>query len=199
MMELMSVPTSERTLSVARQSTRAGTATTAIMAGTLAAHSWAGGVLPSVPWLVATCALLYAATRAVFVGKFSPRVMVIALGMAQFGLHALMTSLAGQSVQHAHHALAGSTESVVGPNLLSMSWQMAAAHTLSAVLTVAVWSVSAKAVAALLLLPDRPHLAVSVRRDRLHCAVAFVLRPVAEWRSGAPRRGPPRSLSPRCA
>ncbi len=199
MMGHMSVPRSERTLSVARQSTRAGTATAAIMAGTLAAHSWAGGELPSLPWLLATCALLYAATRAVFAGQFSPRVMVMALGMAQFGLHAVMSSLAGQSTQHAHHAFPGGTESAPGVALLSMSWQMVAAHAVSAVLTVAVWSVSAKALAGLLLLPDSPHLAVSVRRDRLHRDVAFVQRPVAEWRSGAPRRGPPRGSSPRCA
>jgi hypothetical protein len=177
---------------------RAVLATSAIVTGTVTAHSWAGGELPSVGWTALVCALVFAATRAVFRGQVSARVMVVGLAAAEFGLHALLTALAAQPMHHlasAHHA-AGSP---AGLGMLSMSWQMAMAHALTAVLTVMVWSATAAALEDIVQVPDQPHLAVRVARAGLVSDVAPVVRTVANWRSGAPRRGPPRALLLQCA
>ena len=179
---------------------RAALATGAILAGTVTAHIWAGGELPSVGWIALIGALVFAATRAVFRGRVSAPVMVLGLGVAQLGVHALLTAMTVQPAHHLsgshHHVASGS----VGPDMLSIGWQMAAAHALSAGLTVLVWSVMAGALEEILELADQPSLAVGERCARLVSDVDRVVRlAVAGWRSGAPRRGPPRAPSPQSA
>ena len=178
---------------------RAALATGAILAGTVTAHIWAGGELPSVGWIALIGALVFAATRAVFRGRVSAPVMVLGLGVAQLGVHALLTAMTVQpdhlSGSH-HHVASGS----VGPDMLSIGWQMAAAHALSAGLTVLFWSVMAGALEEILELADQPSLAVGERYARLMSDADRVVRvAVAGWRSGAPRRGPPRAPSPQSA
>ena len=124
---------------------RAALATGAIMAGTVTAHIWAGGELPSLGWMALVGALVFAATRAVLRGRVSAPVMVLGLGVAQLGVHALLTAMTVQPgttwPAHHHHVASGS----VGLDMLSIGWQMATAHALSAGLTVLVWSVMAGA------------------------------------------------------
>jgi len=52
---------------------RAALATGAIIAGTVTAHIWAGGELPSAGWIALIGALVFAATLAVFRGRVSAR------------------------------------------------------------------------------------------------------------------------------
>lgn len=173
---------------------RAALATAAVMTGTVTAHSWAGGELPSPLWTGLVCALVFAATRAVFRGQVSAKVMVVGLAAAQFGLHALLTAMAAQPPHHlaSHHAVTGSA---TGLDVLSIGWQMALSHALSAGLTVVVWSLTVGALDDIVRVPDHPYLAVRARRAALARHVPRVVRVVAGWRSGAPRRGPPRALS----
>jgi len=168
------------------------------MTGTLTAHTWAGGALPSPLWTGLVAALVFAATRAVFRGQVSSRAMVLGLTAAQFGLHVLLTAMAAQPTHHhaSHHAATGST---TGLDVLSIGWQMALAHLLSAALTMVIWSVTGGALEDIVRVPGQPHLVVPARRAAPVSAVATVVRTVASWRSGAPRRGPPRALSPHCA
>ncbi len=175
---------------------RAAPATGAVMAGTVTAHTWAGGEMPSVGWIGLVCVLVFAATRAVFRGQAGARVMVIALGAAQLGLHVLLSAMAAQPAHHAigaHHA--AETGSTTGLEALSMGWQMATAHVLSVGLTVLLWSATAGALADIVRVPDQPSIAVSVRRAWCVKNVARVVRTAAGWRVGAPRRGPPRATS----
>ena len=171
---------------------RAAVATSAIVTGTVTAHTWAGGELPSVGWTALVCAVVFVATRAVFRGRVSPRVMVVGLVAAQVGLHVLLTATAAHPTHHLASAHHGSGSSSL--DVLSMSWQMAMAHALSAVLTVVVWSVVAGALEDIVRLPDQPSLAVQGQRGLISDADP-VVPTVAGWRSGAPRRGPPRALS----
>jgi hypothetical protein len=176
---------------------RAAIATAAVMTGTLTAHTWAGGALPSPLWTGLVAALVFAATRAVFRGQVSARVMVVGLAAAQLGVHVLLTAMAAQPTHHASHH--GATGSTTGLDVLSIGWQMALAHLLSAGLTVVIWSVLADALEDIVRVPDQPHLVVQARRAALVSDVAAVVCTVAGWRSGAPRRGPPRALSPQRA
>jgi hypothetical protein len=185
---------SARTLSVRRESAGAGIATAAIMAGTLPAHTWAGGHLPSLPWLGLLSLLVLGATRAVFRGQTSARFMVVGLGAAQLLLHVLLTVTAARPTHHgvgSHDALAADASRFPGLEVLLISWQMAAAHLLSALLTAAVWSATARALADLLLVPDQAHLPVRARRAGPAAGPGAVVRTVSGWLSGAPRRGPP--------
>ena len=175
---------------------RAALATAAVMTGTVTAHSWAGGELPTPLWTGLVCALVFAATRAVFRGQVSGRVMAVGLTAAQLSLHVLLTAMAAQPTHHAHHAEAGSATSL---DVLFIGWQMAMAHVLSAGLTVVIWSVTAGALEDIVRVPDQPPLVVRGNRAALVTNVPAVVRTVANRRSGAPRRGPPRALSPQCA
>jgi len=166
------------------------------MTGTLTAHTWAGGALPSPLWTGLVAALVFAATRAVFRGQVSARVMVVGLAAGQLGVHGLLAAMAAQTTHHTHHAAMGST---TGLEVLSIGWQMALAHLLSAGLTMVIWSVTAGALEDIVRVRDQSHLVVPARRPALVSDVASVVRTVASWRSGAPRRGPPRALSPRRA
>jgi hypothetical protein len=178
---------------------RAALATGAIMAGTATAHIWAGGELPSVGWIAMIGALVLAATRAVFRGRVGAPVMVLGLGIAQLGVHALLTAMTVQPTHHqaGHHQHVASGS--VGPDLLSIGWQMAMAHALSAGITALVWWFMAGALQEIFELPDQPSLAVSDRRARLVSDGGHVVRPAPGWRSGAPRRGPPRAPLPQIA
>ena len=107
------------------------------------------------------------------------------------------------TVQPAHH-LSGSHHHLasgsVGLDMLSIGWQMATAHALSAGLTVLVWSVMAGALQEIFELPDQPSLAVGERRVRLVSDVDRVVR----WRwpvgvrvlPGGGRRGHLRRRAP---
>ena len=178
---------------------RAALATGAIMAGTVTAHCWAGGELPSLGWIASIGALVFGATRGVFRGRVSVPVMVLGLGVAQLGVHALLTAMTVQPTHHLaghdKHLAAGST----GLDMLSIGWQMVTAHVLSAVLTVAVWSVLSGTLQEIFEFPDKPSLAVGVRRARLLSDVDTIVLAVVGWRSGAPRRGPPRAPLPQSA
>ncbi|OIJ28044.1 hypothetical protein [Nocardioides luteus] len=78
------------------------TAVVAVGIGVLC-HVWAGGLLPSVPWLVAVfagVAVVTIAAMGIPVGALRAMVLV---GGGQFVTHAMLTALAGHSGDHEHH------------------------------------------------------------------------------------------------
>ncbi|PVG81904.1 hypothetical protein DDE18_14425 [Nocardioides gansuensis] len=170
---------------------RAALATAEIMTGVTLAHTSAGGALPDLPWLVALAGVVFAASVPVVTGRASLPWMLAGVGTAQLGIHVLLTLMdpAQDHAGHVHHANAAGAP-------LELSWQMAAAHAASALITAAVWRLRRRLAelvlavpGATLSLPDcaRPP---GVRRSPQAHAPRL-------WLAGAPRRGPPAQL--RCA
>jgi hypothetical protein len=165
---------------------RSGVATVEIMTGATVAHGWAGGALPSVPWLVGLVGLVFAASLAVLRRRVGLWLMVTVLGSAQFVLHGFLTWMAPTGHAHVAHA------HVDGP-VLGLTWQMVAAHAASAVLTAVVWAVRRRAVEMALTWVDlapAPLPAATAPVVPAMDAVAWLRR----WLAVAHRRGPPARL-----
>ncbi len=159
---------------------RSALATVEIMAGVTLAHTWAGGELPSLPWLLGVAGLVFVASRQVIGCRVHLRWMLPALGAAQFVLHGFLTASAAGS-GHDH---------MTSDAPMGLSWQMVAAHIASAAITVVVWRVRRRLLSAVLALP----LAHRALPTLGHAGVTFGVwsapRP-GLWHLGAPRRGPP--------
>jgi len=174
---------------------RSALATVEIMLGVTLAHTWAGGTLPSLPWLVGLSGLVYAASLAALRGRAELCRLAIGVGLAQFLLHGFLAWLAPAEHVHAVHAVQDPT--ALDPTVLGLTWQMAAAHAASALLTLLVWRLRRRAVEAILartspVLVPPPDVTTDPGVFAPHrCPAARV------WLLGAPRRGPP--LLPRCA
>lgn len=161
---------------------RSALATCEIMAAATAAHSWAGGALPSVPWLLGVTGLVFGATLLVIRGHARLRWMIPTLGAAQFLLHGLLAAMAPTGHAHGH---------ATGATPLDLSWQMVAAHVASGMVTALVWHLRRRLLEAIIQWPLDADTLVVHRK---------VLRPVGQlsvpngrvWMLGAPRRGPPR-------
>ena len=168
---------------------RSALATCEIMAAATAAHSWAGGALPSLPWLLGVTCLVLGATVLVIRDQAPLRWMIPALGAAQLLLHGLLATMAPPGHTHAHgHA--------TGVGILDLSWQMLAAHAASAVVTALVWHLRRRLIEAIIQWP-LPSGALVVR-PKVVRPLGYLLVPNARaWLVGAPRRGPPAQL--RCA
>jgi hypothetical protein len=163
-------------------------ATCEIMAAATAAHSWAGGALPSLPWLLGVTCLVFGATVLVIRDQARLRWMIPALGAAQLALHALLAAMAPPGHTHAHgHA---------GAAILDLSWQMLAAHAASAVVTALVWHLRRRLVEAIMQGPLHAG-ALVVRRTIVRPLGDLVVPNGRDWLIGAPRRGPP--ARPCCA
>lgn len=158
------------------------------MIGATAAHSWAGGALPSLPWLLGVTGLVFGATLLIIRGQAPLCWMVPALGAAQLLLHGLLAALAPSGHGHGHTS---------GAAILDLSWQMLVAHAASAVFTALVWHLRRRLLDAIIHWSQRLRAVVAVRPK--------VVRPLGHplvpnsrtWLLGAPRRGPPAIL--RCA
>lgn len=161
---------------------RAALSSVEIMVAVTAAHVWAGGELPALPWLLATAGLVYATGCALLRGRFALLPAAVGVGVAQFGLHHLLTAMSPDAA-HAHGSMLG-----------SMSGQMMLAHALGALATLVVWALRRRAFDALVLwvelltspLPtaSRP---VPTTGRRVPPIALRALRCL-------PRRGPPLSL-----
>lgn len=159
-------------------------ATLEIMLGVTAAHSWAGGALPSVPWLVGLAALVFGAGLLLMRGAARLGSLVLGVGVAQFVLHATL-SLMSPATGHVH------TDTSLLASL-HLSWPMLAAHAASALLTALVWRLRQRAVEAVLHAVRLRPLAPTRRVLTPECAdPALVHTSTQPWLSSAPRRGPP--------
>ena len=166
-------------------------ATCEIMAAATATHSWAGGALPSLPWLLGVTCLAFGATVLVIGDRAPLRWMIPGLAVAQLLLHGLLAVMAPAGHAHAH-----ADSQAAGATVLDLSWQMLAAHAASAVVTALVWHLRRRLVEAIIRWPSLP-VALVVRGK--------VVRPLGQlpepkgraWLVGAPQRGPPARF--RCA
>jgi hypothetical protein len=166
---------------------RSALATCEIMAAATAAHSWAGGALPSLPWLLGVTGLAFGATVLVIRDRAPLRWMLPALAAAQFLLHGLLAVMAPTGHAHGH---------ATGAATLDLSWQMLAAHAASAVVTALVWHLRRRLVEAIMQGPLHAG-ALVVRRTIVRPLGDLVVPNGRDWLIGAPRRGPP--ARPCCA
>lgn len=158
---------------------RSALATLEIMLLLVAAHTWAGGRLPSAGWVVAVAALVLACGTVVLRRRVRLRVMVPALVAAQLLLHCWMVVLAPGG--HAH-----------GPHL-ELTWQMVLAHVAGGLATAVVWELRRRAVEVVLTWAEAGILPVPApRRTVVRRAPLLPLRrPLVV----VPLRGPPVGLA----
>lgn len=159
---------------------RALAATVLIMAGSLGAHTWAGGHLPDGAGLVGLSAVVFAASMVAMRGTVSARLLLVVVALAQPALHTSFTTLG-----HAEHAAHS------GDVAAAWTWQMLAAHTAVTLLTAAVWWLCSRAATVVIgaLTLFTPY--VGGRRD-LRSAARDTARAIQLVHlSAAPRRGPP--------
>jgi hypothetical protein len=169
---------------------RALLATVEIMLGTVAAHTAAGGALPSPVWVAAAAALVLGGGLVVLRGRAPMWLVVPALAGAQLLLHCWLALTPGHDMA-AHAGLhAGGHTAGSGAAHLELTAPMLLAHLGAALLTAAVWRVRRRAVQVLLAWSDLVRLLVPTRRavGTPSPAGAVLLRALL---SVAPRRGPP--------
>lgn len=167
---------------------RSAAATVEVTGVLVAGHVWAGGSLPSAPWVALMAGAVFGAGLLVLRGRVRVRHAVPALAVVQLLMHAWLTLLTpmpamdGMSGQGHLHAV--------------LDAPMLGVHLAGALVTALVWELRSRAVdvlvtwttpAALIVLPAPRRPRPVVRRPRL------AGRLVA---TSAPRRGPPSALAP---
>ncbi|WP_210650426.1 hypothetical protein [Nocardioides sp. SYSU D00065] len=160
---------------------RAVAATVVATTGAAAAHTWAGGDVPTGPGLLLVTAVLLASSLLLFAREVPQWALLPAVAAAQLGLHESF-GLA----DHQHHAAV--------PSEAGWTWQMLVAHLCVAVLTAAAWWAGRRAASYVVSLRLHPALPVAPRPR---------LGPAAGWTRSSlthllvsPRRGPPLALVP---
>ena len=161
---------------------RSALATLEIMTAVVAAHTWAGGALPSVAWMAGAAALVFGAGALVLRGRAPLRAVVPVLVVAQLLLHCWMAVLApASSTGHAH---AGHLE---------LTWQMVLAHLAGGLVTAVVWELRRRAVEVVLSWAAPGVLPIPMLRRVLtrSAPVPPLRRPLVV----VPLRGPPVGLA----
>lgn len=172
---------------------RALPATAEIVLGTVAAHTWAGGSLPSAGWVAAMAALVLLTSVVVLRGKVRAGVAVPALAAAQLLLHCWLVALAPAHQMQGHGMSAMSGHAAAGPHL-ELTAPMLAAHAAAALLTAVVWGLRRRAVEVVLAWGSA--LRVEVPALRAVVPSVPILGRGHRVLTVAPRRGPPGSLAP---
>ena len=164
---------------------RALAATAVVVVGALAAHTWAGGTVPTGPGLALVAAVVLAGGLVLFTRAVPLWALLPVVAATQLGLHESF----GLVAEHGHGSMSGMSTPEAG-----WSWQMVAAHLFVTLLTAFMWWAgrhAASYVVALLLADDLP---VADRpRPRpadvlLGASLVHLLVP--------PGRGPPRVVLP---
>lgn len=165
-------------------SLRAVVATAEIMTGTLLAHAWAGGALPSPVWIGVIAALVAGGTLLVQRGRVPLAVAVPVVSAVQLLLHCwLMTLVPAEPMAGMAHG-----SGAVGH--LELTTPMLLAHLVSAALTALVWAARRRAVEVLLTWARTVRVPVPARRP-VACPSVPSYVVVEGLLCVAPRRGPP--------
>ncbi len=173
-----------RVLPQRRASLRAALATLEIMTVLVAAHTWAGGSLPSAGWIGATGGLVFAAGTVALRRRVPLWALVPALTLTQLFLHSWLVVLApAPQAGHAGHAHGG---------YLELTWQMVLVHVGGALATALIWELRRHAAEVVLTWAEAGLLpAPALRHTVAHVAPQLPLRrPLVV----VPLRGPPVAL-----
>jgi hypothetical protein len=162
---------------------RALAATVVVVTGATAAHTWAGGTVPTLPGLLLVSAVVLGGGLLLFTREVPLKALLPAVAAAQLGLHESF-GLVGDQTAHAHHAAAAPDP--------GWTWQMALAHAGVTVLTAVLWWAGRRLASLVVGLGRRTAPAVPPRlrgprfRVRAHARAAHLT---------APRRGPPAAVT----
>ncbi len=161
---------------------RALAATVVAMTGALAAHTWAGGTIPTFPGLALVTAVVLACGLLLFAREVPVWALLPAVGVAQLGLHESFGTVA----EHSHHLPAGADP--------GWTWRMVAAHAFVTGLTALLWWVGRRAASYVVSFRVRPALpsAARLRRRRAEALTRLSLLHLL----ASPRRGPPLAVLP---
>ena len=162
---------------------RAALATLEIMTVLVAAHTWAGGELPTVGWLAATAGLVFVASNVVLRRRVPLWATVPALTVTQLLLHSWLVVLA--PAPHSGH---------VHGSALELTWQMVLAHVAGALATALVWELRRRAVEVVLTWAEAGLVPVPTLRPTV--VRRAPLLPLRRLLVVVPLRGPPVSLLP---
>ena len=166
---------------------RALAATVVVVVGALAAHTWAGGTVPTGPGLTLVAAVVLAGGVVLFTREVPVWALLPVVAAAQLGLHETF----GLVAEHDHASMPGMADM---PADAGWTWQMVAAHLFVTVLTAFLWWAgrrTASYVVALLLageLPVRTRPRPRPGDVRLGASLVHRLVP--------PGRGPPLGVLP---
>ncbi len=178
---------------------RALAATVVVVVGALAAHTWAGGTVPTGPGLALVAAVVLAGGLVLFTREVPLWALLPVVAAAQLGLHETF----GLVAQHSHASSSGMSGMSGMPGMPGMAatpgdpgwtWQMVAAHLFVTLLTALLWSVARRAASYVvaLLLAAAPPVATRPRPRpddvRLGAWLVHLLVP--------PGRGPPPGVLP---
>ncbi len=159
---------------------RAALATLEIMTVLVVAHTWAGGQLPTIGWLTATAALVFAASSVALRGRVPLWATVPALTVGQLLLHGWLVALT-PAVADAHLHGHGAH--------LELTWPMLLAHVVGALATALVWELRRRAVDVVLSWAEAGVVPLPVLRQTLSRTAPLL--PMPRPLVVVPVRGPP--------
>lgn len=164
---------------------RALAATVVVVTGAAAAHTWAGGTVPTGPGLAMVAAVVLASGLMFFTHRVPAWALLPIVAAAQLGLHESFGLVADHSHPD-HHAMAGTAA--------GWTWQMVAAHLFVTLLTAALWWAGRRAASYAVSFTERtaPPVVAELRRRPTEAPVHARLVHLLV----APRRGPPLAVRP---
>ncbi len=162
---------------------RALAATGVAVTGAAAAHTWAGGDVPTGPGLLLVAAVVLAGSLLAFRRDVPAWALLPVVAAAQLGVHESFGLVAG----HEHHA------AVTSPDQ-GWTWQMVLAHGFVTLLTAVLWWAGRRAASYALSLRTLPALPVATRLPR-RPGDAPARRSLVHLLV-SPRRGPPLAVLP---
>lgn len=161
---------------------RALAATVVVVPGTVAAHTWAAGTVPTAPGLVLVTAAVLAAGLLLFARDVPVWALLPVVAASQVCLHESF----GLVAEHTHHTPAGPDP--------GWTWQMVGAHLFVTVLTAVLWWAGQRAASYVVSFPRRP--AVPVLAEPLDPRTEVGTRASLPHLLMSPRRGPPLAVLP---
>jgi hypothetical protein len=161
---------------------RAVAATTVAVVGATAAHTWAGGDVPTGPGLALVTAVVLAGSLLVFRRDVPGWALLPAVAAAQLGVH------------ESYGLVAGHDHAVVTAADPGWSWQMVAAHVFVTLLTAVLWWAGRRAASYAVSIHAHPAVPVTSRVRRRPSAA--VTRSSLVLLLVSPRRGPPLAVLP---
>jgi hypothetical protein len=161
---------------------RALAATVVVVPGAVAAHTWAGGTVPTPAGLALVGAVVLGCGLLLFAREVPVWGLLPVVATAQLGLHASF----GLVPAHAHHTPAGPDP--------GWTWQMVGAHLFVTALTAVLWWAGRRAASYVVSFERRPVIPV-VARSRRRRTEGRAPTPLVHLLA-SPRRGPPRAVLP---